>query len=271
LSIKLLLPTYRARERYIRKALGASSPDGRVGRMLHVGSGEGEVDHWLAPVAEHIDSIDINHGDVAVAHASGAELSNVRYSVQDGERMAFGDASFDLAVCLEVIEHATHPGALLRDIGRVLRPGGHLLLTCPHANFPFTYDPLNSVLERWGLRLPLGAYGYGHHWLATEAEVAGWAREAGFEVVSFTPLSHHLVGLAECYLPGLAQKLLKRNAANTGADDFSSRLAPPPRPHGTIGEPALVPLTDLLIALDARLATSTSSSIGLAWTFRRRA
>jgi len=270
LSIKLLLPTYRARERYIRRALAAISPDGRVGRMLHVGSGEGEVDHWLAPTAEHIDSIDINHGDVAVAHASATRLSNVRYSVQDGERMAFADASFDLAVCLEVIEHAAHPGALLQDIGRVLRPGGHLLLTCPHADFPFTYDPVNSLLEPWGLRLPMGAYGYGHHWLASEAEVAAWATEAGFESVSFTPLSHHLVGLAECYLPGLAQKLLKRNSANTGADDLSSHRAPEPRRLGPRDEPALVRLTDLLIAVDARLARGSKSSIGLAWTFRRR-
>jgi len=273
LTFKLLLPTYRARERYIRAAFARLAPQG-VERMLHVGSGEGEVDHWLSAVARHVDSIDINHGDVAVAHASGRDLSNVRYSVQDGERMAFAGGAFDMAVCLEVIEHAAHPLALLEDIGRVLRPGGHLILTCPHARYPFTYDPLNRALAPLGKRLPIGAYGYGHHWLATEEEVTRWARQADFEVESFTPLSHHLVGMVECYAPGVAQRLLKRNSANTGeTDEVSLReavaAARSRRPFES-AEPPGVQLTDLLIALDGKLGRVTGRSIGLAWTLRRR-
>ncbi|MEI7643648.1 MAG: class I SAM-dependent methyltransferase [Chloroflexales bacterium] len=46
-----------------------------------------------------------------------------------GEALPFADASFDTVVAWDVIEHVQSPAAMLSEVARVLRPGGHCLLT----------------------------------------------------------------------------------------------------------------------------------------------
>ncbi len=50
---------------------------------------------------------------------------------QDVTAMTFAAESFDAVLCLEVIEHVANPFAAAREIVRVLRPNGRLLLTAP--------------------------------------------------------------------------------------------------------------------------------------------
>jgi SAM-dependent methyltransferase len=51
----------------------------------------------------------------------------------DGRTLPFADASFDGALCSQVLEHVFTPEEFLREIRRVLRPGGRLVLTVPFA------------------------------------------------------------------------------------------------------------------------------------------
>jgi SAM-dependent methyltransferase len=61
-----------------------------------------------------------------------------------GERLPFRDASFDLAIAWDVVEHVHDPALLLAELARVLRPGGRVLLTVinrfafrdPHYHLP---------------------------------------------------------------------------------------------------------------------------------------
>jgi 2-polyprenyl-3-methyl-5-hydroxy-6-metoxy-1,4-benzoquinol methylase len=61
-----------------------------------------------------------------------------------GERLPFGDASFDLVIAWDVVEHVQNPALLLAELARVLRPGGRVLLTVinrfafrdPHYHLP---------------------------------------------------------------------------------------------------------------------------------------
>jgi SAM-dependent methyltransferase len=50
---------------------------------------------------------------------------------QDIECMSFSDESFDAVICLEVLEHVADPFSAVRELKRVLKPNGFLLLTVP--------------------------------------------------------------------------------------------------------------------------------------------
>jgi SAM-dependent methyltransferase len=51
--------------------------------------------------------------------------------VSDAAQIPVPDAAFDTILCTEVLEHVTHPIDVVREFGRILRPGGTLLLSAP--------------------------------------------------------------------------------------------------------------------------------------------
>src|SRR3979490_386207 len=60
-----------------------------------------------------------------------------------GEHLPFAGESFDLVVCLWVLEHLREPLTVLREVRRVLRRGGHFVLLTPNLRNPLL--PLNRV------------------------------------------------------------------------------------------------------------------------------
>lgn len=62
------------------------------------------------------------------------------------EAIPVEDASFDVVLCLQVLEHVPDPGAAVRELHRVVRPGGRVLLST-HGVYPFHPNP--DDLWRW--------------------------------------------------------------------------------------------------------------------------
>lgn len=67
----------------------------------------------------------------------GIEVGNDRQispfadKIYDGEHVPYQDASFDAVLCTQVLEHANHPDQLVKEIRRVLKPGGLAYITMP--------------------------------------------------------------------------------------------------------------------------------------------
>ena len=62
--------------------------------------------------------------------------------------LPFPDDYFDGVILSEILEHIEDDVAGLREVRRVLKPGGVVAITVPNANYPFLWDPINWTLER---------------------------------------------------------------------------------------------------------------------------
>ena len=100
--------------------------DGRGKRVLEIGVGMG-VDHaeWARRAPAYLAGIDLTDKAVGMTRerlSSEALTSDLR--VGDAEALPFEDGSFDLVYSWGVIHHTPAPEAALREVLRVLRPGG---------------------------------------------------------------------------------------------------------------------------------------------------
>ena len=265
MNYKLLFPTYRNRYRFVRDNLQVYGREGSFGRVLNLGTGEGDYDPMIAPYAEELIACDINENDIRFARQLNAELPNTTYQIEDALNLSFPDRHFDLIVSVDVMEHVGQPKRMTEEIGRVLKSGGRAFITFPQIHFPWTYDPINRVLSKFTDRkIAQGAYAFGHEYLVDGAAFARWAEEYGMVVEQEKALSGYIVALSEMYWTGLIQSVFKDNAGNvSGEEEKSFKLRP------SVKEPALVKLTDGLSDLDAALFGKSKYSVGRGFVVRK--
>ena len=105
-------------------------------RVLDCGCGGGA--YVRALVALGADAFGVEFDDRKLAGKAGlGEALAARLSLGDLEALAFPDASFDVALANEVLEHVPDDRGALAEVRRVLRPGGRLLVLSPTRLYPF--------------------------------------------------------------------------------------------------------------------------------------
>lgn len=158
----------------------------------------------------------------AAAHAAQEERA-IGYVVARGEALPFADASFDLAVCVDVLEHVDDLGQVLGQAARVLRPGGVFLFDTINRNALARLVTITLAEDMLGL-LPRGTHDPGRFVRPSELRDA-----------------LRVVGLAPGPFTGLGPRGLDRHGAITfGRLPFSAilfmgvaRKAPDPASAGT--------------------------------------
>jgi SAM-dependent methyltransferase len=105
-------------------------------------------------------------------HPSRAEIRRI-----DLMQIAFPDASFDWVIANHVLEHVADDAQSLREIRRVLRPGGKAILQTPYASrLPHKMEDASIVSET----ARLAAYGQEDHCRLYGADFAGFVASFGF-------------------------------------------------------------------------------------------
>lgn len=147
-----------AREVAARVAPGA--------RILEVAPGPGYLAIELAGRGYKVTALDISETFVQIARQNAA-AAGVAVDVRQGNasEMPFADESFDFIVCTAAFKNFSDPGGALREMHRVLRPGGQASIQDLRKDATrdeidaevqaMHLSPLNALVTRWTFRTVL--------------------------------------------------------------------------------------------------------------------
>lgn len=107
------------------------------GAILDFGPGDGWPALLLAPLVDRVVGVDASLRRVAVCreNAQKLTLTNAEFhNVKAGEKLPFADNSFDGVTAASAIEQTPDPQATIRELHRVLKPGGSMRVTYESLN-----------------------------------------------------------------------------------------------------------------------------------------
>lgn len=161
-----LLGVSRLRRRLMRQASG---------RVLEVAVGtEKNLRHY--PRDSRIIAVDVSAGMLNVARKRAAKsFMDISFLLMDAEALAFSDASFETVVSSLTTCTFPNPAVALREMARVCRPDGRILLL-EHGRS--NREWLGRLQDLWANR---NAKALGCHWNREPLELAG---QAGLRVVA---------------------------------------------------------------------------------------
>ena len=177
LQLKLLLPSLAGK------------------RVLEIGCGRGGFAAWLAqlPLERsplHLVASDFSPRAIEMAQTFGQSkgVENVTYQVDDLMGLGWPDASFDVAISCETIEHVPNPRRALSELFRVLKPGGNLYLTCPNY---LNLSGLHRLYREWTGR-PFTEEGQPINHFLLLPRVRNWVNQVGFTIKHTGGTGHYM-------------------------------------------------------------------------------
>jgi len=125
------------------------------GRWLDCGCADGGYTiAMLERGASQVIGVDVEADRLAKAQRRPAR-GDAGYAGAVAEALPFPDQSFDGVLMNEVLEHVANEAQALREVLRVLRPGGHLVLMSPNRWFPFEQHGMRIDETKIDIPIPL--------------------------------------------------------------------------------------------------------------------
>jgi ubiquinone/menaquinone biosynthesis C-methylase UbiE len=116
-------------------------------RLLDVGCGTGAAVREAAPTVGRAVGVDLSAGMIDRARELGAGLDHAEFVRGDSENLPFGDGEFTAVLCTTSFHHYPQPDRALREMARVLAPGGRLAIADARADHP-AVRILDVILRR---------------------------------------------------------------------------------------------------------------------------
>ena len=157
-------------------------------------------------------------------------LPNIALNNTNIYALPYPDDTFDAVILSEILEHVDDDVAALKEVYRVLKPGGVAAITVPNADYPFLWDPINKSLEMLsGGRVhiqhgPFAGIWANHVRLYWRDDLRNAALGAGFRVEEERSFTHHCMPFIHNVVYGFGKPLLESGLLG-GAGKAADRTA----------------------------------------------
>ena len=154
----------------------------RHSMLLEVGCGNGRISRPMATGNTTVVGVDISRGMLKKAIKTAEEEGNqsIHYLMGDAENMPLRSEIFDACLIYGVLHHLNSPPDCLKEVGRVLEPGGHFYaLENNRSVFRWMFDVLVKVKKLWEEHAS-------NHYVMSQAEVKAWGRNASLDLTTST-------------------------------------------------------------------------------------
>jgi 2-polyprenyl-3-methyl-5-hydroxy-6-metoxy-1,4-benzoquinol methylase len=113
---------------------------------LDLGCGDGRTSGvWLTRNGRKYTGVDVSEEGVGLARSIGLDAR----TIEDAASLPFDSGTFDVVICIEVLEHLFTPHLAAKECARVVKPSGILLATTPNVAY-------------WRRRLDMALFGRWH-------------------------------------------------------------------------------------------------------------
>jgi SAM-dependent methyltransferase len=161
------------------------------------------------------------------AQQNTARLPGISLTHANIYALPYADNAFDAVILSEILEHIEDDVAGLREIYRVLRPGGVVAITVPNANYPFWWDPINRTLQTLFnthiSRGPLAGIWANHVRLYTAEALRASVLAAGFVIEEERAFTHYAFPFIHNLVYGLGKPLLESGVLPRSMADAADR------------------------------------------------
>jgi SAM-dependent methyltransferase len=182
-------------------------------RVLDCGCGLG----WMTHVTRELHDCRLAATDYDVPRLTTTRrevAADVSVAASDVLRLPYPDDAFDKVILSEVLEHIVDDSAALREVRRVVKPGGVVAITVPNHDYPFLWDPVNWTRERLGLA-PIREGFFGGLWtnhvrLYSRAAIVDLVRSCDLVPETVRQHVHSCFPFAHNLVYGLGMRLVER-------------------------------------------------------------
>ena len=134
-------------EERIRRLVAAARLTGTE-RVLDIATGPGYIAEAFAAVAREVVGVDLTEAMLAIGKERTKErgVTNVSFRAADAEHLPFESAAFDVVVCRLALHHLLKPLDVLREMARVCREGGKVVVEDIYAS---EHPERAAYQDRW--------------------------------------------------------------------------------------------------------------------------
>ncbi len=118
--------------------------------------------------------VSVKQGDICQQRLREGGFTDFEWIKVAGYKLPFADGAFDTVLNFETVEHFPEPALLVDDLGRVMKPGGILILTTPNV----LWEPVHALAAITGAH-----HSEGPHRFVRYGRLVAMIERAGFEIV----------------------------------------------------------------------------------------